>query len=78
MLMNPNTYEADLMDRSDTLTHHGPHTASQQEVHIRAFGCPMAVWRWIVAPDYEGTTLDDGFEIIDAAENSCEYPTTEQ
>ena len=38
MLMNPNTYEADLRDFNEILTHHGPHTASQQEVHIRHKG----------------------------------------
>lgn len=63
MLMNPNTYNADIHDPG-TVTHHGPHTAAQQDVHIKSCGYPMAVWRWIIAPDYEGNTLDDGFQLI--------------
>ena len=63
MLMNPNTYDADIREPG-TLTHHGPHTAAQQDVHIKSCGYPMAVWRWVVAPDYDDTTLDDGFQLI--------------
>ncbi len=57
-LMNPEKYEKDLLTGSDILTHHGPHTAAQQDVHIRAFGYPMAVWRWRIAlaPGYAGDT----------------------
>ena len=63
MLMNPNTYDVDIREPG-TFMHHGPHTAAQQDVHIKASGYPMAVWRWIVAPDYDGDTLDDGFQLI--------------
>jgi hypothetical protein len=58
ILMNPERYEEDLLTGSDILTHHGPHTAAQQDVHIRAFGYPMAVWRWRIelAPGYAGDT----------------------
>ena len=68
-------YENDLWLGTQIFSHHGPHTADQQEVHILAHGYPMTVWRWIVAPDPEGTTLDDGFELVPDTEHTCEYPS---
>jgi hypothetical protein len=76
-LMEKVRYELDLWQGTQVFSHHGPHTADQQDVHIIAHGYPMTVWRWIVAPDTEGTTLDDGFELVQDTEHSCEYPPNE-
>ena len=38
----------------------------------------MAVWRWIVAPDYEGDTMEDGFEPIQTMDNSQGAPGAER
>ena len=64
MMMNPNAYEASVRNPSEVLTHHGTHNADQQDVHIRAHGYPMAVWRWVVSPDLDEDALDAGFELV--------------
>jgi hypothetical protein len=69
MLMHPDAYESSVKTPGEALTHHGPHNADQQDFHIKACGYPMAVWRWIVSPDYDGDTLDDGFELIEPSTN---------
>ena len=68
-MMNPNAYEASVRNPSEVLTHHGTHDADQQDVHIRAHGYPMAVWRWVVSPDLGGDTLDAGFELVGTSTN---------
>jgi hypothetical protein len=74
MLMNPNQYENDIWLGLRVVGHHGPHTTAQQDVHILAHGYPMTVWQWIVAPDPDGDRLDDGFELVQDTESTCDYP----
>ena len=78
MLMNPNDYESSVRNPGEALTHHGLHNAARQDVHIMACGYPMAVWRWIVSPDYDGDTLDDGFELVEPSINQDNTPAAER
>ena len=78
MLMDPNDYEESVGNPAEALTHHGLHSADQQEVHIKAHGYPMAVWRWIASPDWDGDTLDDGFELVGPSTNQDTTPAAER
>ena len=66
-----------MMNPSDALTQPESHGSASQDSHIAEHGYPMAVWRWIVSPDWEGDTLDSGFSLVqpDSDQNT---PTAER
>ena len=69
MMMSPNAYESSVRNPCEIVTHHGIHSADQQDVHVKAHGYPMAVWQWVVSPDWEGDALDDAFELVGTSTN---------
>ena len=59
-----------MMNPSEALTQPDGLGPECQDDHIKKHGYPMAVWRWIVAPDWDEDTLDSGFTLVSPSASS--------
>ena len=67
-----------MMNPSEALTQPEGRGPDSQDGHIKEHGYPMAVWRWIVAPDWDGDTLDSGFNLVRPSASQDTTPVAER